>query len=501
MKRMQSIFLAVVFLCLALPTGAEEVSVTWTDGKNEVSNSLGEHFGFRVEDGQAVLTGYWVERDKHQPAVISVPAAAGGDPLTAIGPGAFDNYDSREFPDGLYPAYDGKAVECIVIPEGVTRLDEGAFICAHFVGRIELPSTLDTIETGDTFHHVTAEIVFPNGSPCYRTDNGFLTDSRTESLLYCDPDAWEEPLPRVKRIETEALDNYSDQQTSLEFPDSVEYIGSFNAYDCPDLERITVPGSVTELADSAFECNAASEIILHEGLRRIGSRAFADTEVEAITIPATVTWIGFEPFGWTELDELDFVLLNPDCVFETEEQYHTREWTEATRDAEVLDTSDAWPLRKAEIIREKEEDRRFLRITMRDGSGLMSLSTLLPPFTVLDEVHAGDTTVLLSYPVGIPADAGWEDVDVAEAFFLTFGYLDGTWRLTSATNGWDWQAEVRDGVWLFNDFYAPADAWEWETAGEDRLTEFIFSDLEKMVAAYNEVRPGRDSLQAWFEAE
>ena len=70
------------------------------------------------------------------------------------------------------------------------------------------------------------------------------------------------------------------------------FIGANNAYDCVDIETIIVPGSVVELADEALRVNTATEIILNEGLRRIGAFAFEQTEITSIRIPSTVEWIG-----------------------------------------------------------------------------------------------------------------------------------------------------------------------------------------------------------------
>ena len=320
MKRRSLIVLTI--LCLLWVGSCAEAETELTE-TGEVWNDAGEHFCYEIEGDHAVLTRYWMEADKPQPAVIAIPAELDGYPLAAIGRCAFDNFDAYECPDGWRKSFNGEQVECIVIPEGVTVLKGDAFLCAHDIMRIELPSTLTEIEVGYTytFHHVYAEICFPNVNPCYRVENGFLIDTRTDTLIYCSPSSHHLPLPRVRRIENSALEYYSQFQTVLEFPDSVEYIGSMNAYDCVSLETIIVPGSVTELADYALEINSAKEIILNEGLRRIGAFAFAETEITEITIPSTVEWIGAYAFFMTEaganLPELN-------CIQETEEEYKLR---------------------------------------------------------------------------------------------------------------------------------------------------------------------------------
>jgi hypothetical protein len=125
----------------------------------------------------------------------------------------------------------------------------------------------------------------------------------------------------VSRVEDWALENYSQYQVTLEFPDSVTFIGANNAYDCVDIETIIVPGSVVELADEALRVNTATEIILNEGLRRIGAFAFEQTEITSISIPSTVEWIGWCAFFLTEVEDQD---LGSTCQIETEEEYEIR---------------------------------------------------------------------------------------------------------------------------------------------------------------------------------
>ena len=310
MKRLPIVW--ILILCMLTPACvAEDSTIGWHTSGNEIWNDAGEHFAYEIEADHAILTNYWLEDGMPQPAIVRVPEGIGDLRLTAIEDNAF-NAEGMD--------YDDEKVECIVIPEGVTELREDSFLCAYGVQKIELPSSLEEISSDDPFGYVSAEISFPNGNPYYREEDGFIIDIRTCTLVYCNPSASEKPLPRVKRIEKNALENYSFCQTILEFPDTVEFIGTFNAYDCVDLETIIVPGSVVELADSALSVNTATEIILNEGLRRIGAYAFDDTYISSITIPSTVEWIGLDAFS----PSVKAVLLNPDCHMETEDEYILR---------------------------------------------------------------------------------------------------------------------------------------------------------------------------------
>lgn len=82
------------------------------------------------------------------------------------------------------------------------------------------------------------------------------------------------------------------------------------------LTKVTLPDTVTYIADSAFEYSVGSygsatalrEVVPGKGLQRIGRRAFArNLELQKITIPAGVTEIGEEAFvGCQNLSKITF---------------------------------------------------------------------------------------------------------------------------------------------------------------------------------------------------
>ena len=502
MKRLMLVW--VMILCL-MPLGAwaENETVEWFTGSGDMYNSLGEHYCFRIEDDHAVLTQYWVEDTDRQPSEILVSAALGGHPLTIIGWGAFDAADLRD--TGHW--YNDRKVERIILPEGVTTLENGAFLCANDVERIELPASLTEISTeGMTFYNIGAEIVFPNGNPNYQSVNGFLIDTRDQALLYCDEEAAEHPLPSVARIEKNALFNYvfndASERTELVFPDSVTYIGGFNAYDDPiaksRIERVIIPSGVTEIDDFAFYWCDATEIVLNEGLRRIGSFAFSAVDLQALGIPSSVEWIGY---GATDPDIP--TVIGPDCHGETKAEFCSRYRIHDLADAEVVERS-ASPFRMLEIV--EADGEQHLRVTMLDGSGSVFTTKALPAFTNLDTFHDGGVPILMHVPVDLPEEADWDaarnspetfDWDLvsdSEAMFLTFVFVDGEWRLSGATNSQDWYFTVTDGTITFDDFYDYDGPWQWQTTGEFRLTEIYLPDLKNLVTEYDAAMPDRYSL-------
>lgn len=75
-------------------------------------------------------------------------------------------------------------------------------------------------------------------------------------------------------------------------PDSINYIGYQAFYFCMNLKMITIPPKVENILGYTFSgAHNLSTVILNEGLKSIGEKAFASTSFSEITIPSTLTKI------------------------------------------------------------------------------------------------------------------------------------------------------------------------------------------------------------------
>lgn len=106
--------------------------------------------------------------------------------------------------------------------------------------------------------------------------------------------------------------------TSVVLPDTVTSLGSGAFATNPKLERISLSKGLTEIPASAFGCSDGdnwmanlTSIELHEGITKIGSRAFAGNNFSEIVIPSTVKEIGSYAFSTKNyLDDPCTVTLN-----------------------------------------------------------------------------------------------------------------------------------------------------------------------------------------------
>ena len=84
---------------------------------------------------------------------------------------------------------------------------------------------------------------------------------------------------------------------------------AFSAYGAL-IERVEVPGSVTDIGDGAFKmCMSLEQLVLQEGVRRIGENILLVTAVTQIFLPSTVENLK-RPWEWGKV-AIDVAPENP----------------------------------------------------------------------------------------------------------------------------------------------------------------------------------------------
>lgn len=163
-----------------------------------------------------------------------------------------------------------------VIPEGVTRIGNYAFVECYSLANITIPDSVSSI-----------------GKHAFRS-----CSSLTCATI---PDG-------VTEIGEYAFNGCSSL-TSVTIPDSVTSIGERAFGHCFALTNITIPGSVISIGDDAFEYSSLENVIIADGVTSIGRGAFSGcSSLTSITIPGSVISIG--DYAFSQCSSLASVIIS-----------------------------------------------------------------------------------------------------------------------------------------------------------------------------------------------
>ena len=244
-------------------------------------------------DGTAKIDRYCGEETN-----ILIPSELDGIRVTAIGDGAFANFNrfySSETPE--YPVR-------VIIPEGVTSIGDHAFFGCTRLETVTIPDSLVSI--GDLAFdecYSLMEIIIPDGlthlganpffmmspdhigispdHPCFEIRDGMLF-SKADGCLICG--------------------SYPPESNpAVVIPEGTRLIGDYAFINRSQIVTVAFPDSLNEIGNHAFEyCYRLSSLSLPDSLVSIGDFAFRSCQSlsgQTIVIPESVTHIGDDPFA------------------------------------------------------------------------------------------------------------------------------------------------------------------------------------------------------------
>ena len=188
--------------------------------------------------------------------------------------------------------------------------------------------------------------------------------------------------------------------TEVVFNEGLQKIGNNAFHGCSEPIDITFPSSISEIGDSAFQhcCglhhyNAYKdtyEIVLNEGLKKIGKYSFAGcSNVDTIILPTTIVEVGYRAFfNAMDLKEVVFNGVIPKIVGKSAFAYHAYTSLErfvflglAARLKAIIDAGQVEVARKV---------GRIPRIQWRDGRVSVSVKSLHKDWdNTIGEVNGG----------------------------------------------------------------------------------------------------------------
>lgn len=285
-----ALFLAAAMtltLTFAMPASAEESSVIDADSldedsSEEVTYTSGDFEYTLTEEGNASISRY-VGSDTE----VTIPTQLDSYTVTDLGGGCFAQITdivSVTLPETLKTIQDScffgcSSLENIAVEDGnaAFAVTDGVLFSADGADLILYPPA--STETSYTIPDGVVEIWTSAFAQTSLTSVTF-----PNSLLYVDDWAF----ARV------SLD-------SLELPDSVTEIGQYAFSYCTRLTEVTLPASLELIEAAAFAgCSNLKTVEFPDGLTEIQMAAFAGTAMKEVTIPSSVSAIGFCAFGYEE---------------------------------------------------------------------------------------------------------------------------------------------------------------------------------------------------------
>lgn len=217
----------------------------------------------------------------------------------------------------------------------VTTLGSGTFATKDMITSITIPATVDTINSS-CFYGCTVlkQVSLAEGNTAFTVTDGVLFSANGEDLIvypqamegtsYTIPDTvreiWTSAFSNTKLTDVTFPDGLlyiddwafaSSALTSLDLPDTVTEIGQYAFAYCTGISEIDMPKDLELIQAAAFAGETSlTKVTFYDSLTDIQMAAFAGTGLKEVTIPESVSTIGFCAFGY----EADMVTKVQDFV-------------------------------------------------------------------------------------------------------------------------------------------------------------------------------------------
>jgi hypothetical protein len=235
---------------------------------------------------------------------VVIPDTTNGYPVTRISWGAFStpNATNVSIPDSVTSIEDEAFYGCvnlagITIPGSITNIGVGAFNSCFSLTNISIPASV--ISIGDyafIFCTNLTAIAVDAANPSYSSADGVLFNKDQTVLMQF-------PLGKAGSYAIPGtVTSLADESFGIN--DYGQYPSRYSA--CTGLTNLIIPGSVTNIGDSAFcHCTGLISVTLGKGVATIGTNAFSwCSNLIGITIPSSVTSIDELAFYYSGLTQV-----------------------------------------------------------------------------------------------------------------------------------------------------------------------------------------------------
>ena len=260
------------------------------------------------EDGSAVIIGYLPDS---WGSLVTIPSSLNGHPVREIAENAFSGYN---------------LLETVILPEGLEKIGDEAFARCSGLKEVQFPSTLQEIgsraffgidaDSLDLPESVTASLApdwytgklkqDTTGTWSYRImadQTAVICGYACTAKVVFPSEVDGIPVTVIAQAEQENGDRNQIREVVIRPP--VRKISESAFQSMQSLKKVTLPETLTEIGDHAFQYIALTEISIPEGVTDIGSYGFAScNSLKKVTFPSTLQTIGEHAFTGSGLTTL-----------------------------------------------------------------------------------------------------------------------------------------------------------------------------------------------------
>lgn len=280
--------------------------------KDDINKST---FGFDKSTG--TITSY-----KGNSTILEIPSQIDGVSVSAI-------EASTEMKQKGYGILgDNLTVKKINIPGTVKTIKSGAFKNSINVNKVQFSSGTNSIENfafegcskldevrglifiSDVAKEAFKDTIWQKTDNIETSNSDFVFDKSTGTISAYNGNS------RIVTIPAE-IDGVAVKKLSpLDAEGMIHSLNMFSYKNGENIEKIIIPGTVETIDKYTFGgCLNLKEVVLQEGVKKIGENAFYGTPLEKVNIPSSLIEVGMDAFGFTpweksSFDDKGFLIIN-----------------------------------------------------------------------------------------------------------------------------------------------------------------------------------------------